>query len=78
MAKKNTPPSRPKKLSEPTYAEPRRIGTSKGLEYLQEVLYRKESPATTQEEIHGSDKTKHSVYGRTEYIPREIRKINNY
>lgn len=78
MAKKNTPPSRPKKLSEPTYAEPRRIGTSRGLDYLQEVLYRKESPATTLEEIHGSDKTKHSVYGRTEYIPREIRKINNY
>lgn len=74
--KKNNPPRRPK-LSEPIYAEPRRIKTSKGLN-LQEILNRDVDPATTQATIHASDKTKHSVYGRTEYIPREIRKISDH
>ena len=74
--KKNNPPRRPK-LSEPIYAEPRRIKTSKGLN-LQEILNKDVDPATTQATIHASDKTKHSVYGRTEYIPREIRKISDH
>ena len=74
--KKNNPPRRPK-LSEPIYAEPRRIRTSKGLNF-QELLNKDVDPATTQATIHASDKTKHSVYGRTEYIPREIRKISDH
>lgn len=74
--KKNNPPRRPK-LSEPIYAEPRRIKTSKGLN-LQEILNRDVDPATTQATIHASDKTRHSVYGRTEYIPREIRNITDH